>query len=117
MSLAKEINKRLDQILDMKAELIKLKKELNKGGKLKTLDGKPANKEDALQVVGQMMEDIYKEINSLTNNGKNVKEIFTNKYYINDAMQDKELVKQDRAKERNKSTDPNAEFIGWDENV
>jgi hypothetical protein len=117
MSLAKEINKRLDQILDMKAELIKLKKELNKGGKLKTLDGRPATKQEALKVVDGMMQDIYKEINSLTNNGLNVKDIFTNKYYINDVMQDRELVKQENSKERNKPTDPNAEFISWDENA
>lgn len=94
MSLAKEINKRLDQILDMKAELIKLKKELNKGGKLKTLDGKPATKQEALEIVDGMMQDIYGEISKLTNNGKSIRGVFDNQFYINDLLQDKEIVKK-----------------------
>lgn len=89
MSLAKEINKRLDQILDMKAELIKLKKELNKGGKLKTLDGKPATKEEALEIVEGMMQGIYDEISVLTNKGQNIRGVFNNQFYINDLLQDK----------------------------
>lgn len=89
MSLAKEINKRLDQILDMKAELIKLKKELNKGGKLKTLDGKPATKEEALEIVEGMMQGIHDEISVLTNNGQNIRGVFNNQFYINDLLQDK----------------------------
>ncbi len=89
MSLAKEINKRLDQILDMKAELIKLKKELNKGGKLKRLDGKPATKEEALEIVEGMMQGIYDEISVLTNKGQNIRGVFNNQFYINDLLQDK----------------------------
>ncbi len=89
MSLAKEINKRLDQILDMKAELIKLKKELNKGGKLKKLDGKSATKEEALQIVDEMMQSIYDEISVLTNKGQNIRGVFNNQFYINDLLQDK----------------------------
>ena len=89
MSLAKEINKRLDQILDMKAELIKLKKEINKGGKLKRLDGKPATKEEALEIVEGMMQGIYDEISVLTNKGQNIRGVFNNQFYINDLLQDK----------------------------
>lgn len=89
MSLAREINKRLDQILDMKAELIKLKKELNKGGKLKRLDGKPATKEEALEIVEGMMQGIYDEISVLTNKGQNIRGVFNNQFYINDLLQDK----------------------------
>jgi hypothetical protein len=89
MSLAKEINKRLDQILDMKAELIKLKKELNKGGKLKKLDGKSTTKEEALQIVDEMMQSIYDEISALTNKGQNIRGVFNNQFYINDLLQDK----------------------------
>jgi len=89
MSLAKEINKRLDQILDMKAELIKLKKELNKGGKLKKLDGKSTTKEEALQIVDEMMQSVYDEISVLTNKGQNIRGVFNNQFYINDLLQDK----------------------------
>jgi hypothetical protein len=89
MSLAKEINKKLDQILDMKAELIKLKKELNKGGKLKKLDGKSTTKEEALQIVDEMMQSIYDEISVLTNKGQNIRGVFNNQFYINDLLQDK----------------------------
>ena len=37
MSLQKDINKKLDQILDVKAELIKLKKDLSSGASMKNI--------------------------------------------------------------------------------
>jgi hypothetical protein len=39
-----------------------------------------------------MIDQIKEEINLLTNNGENVKDIFTNNYYINDSMQDREII-------------------------
>lgn len=95
MSLAKEINKKLDEIIDIKAELIKLKKELSSGAKLTNIKtGKPATKKDAVKVVEGMIEDLKTHLANLTNNGQNVRGIFDNEFYINDMLQDKQIVKE-----------------------
>lgn len=95
MSLAKEINKKLDEIIDIKAELIKLKKELSSGAKLTNIKtGKPATKKDAVKVVEGMIEDLKTHLSNLTNNGQNVRGIFDNEFYINDMLQDKQIVKE-----------------------
>ena len=61
--------------------------------KLKNLNtGESANKEEALRVVEGMVDQIKEELNQITNNGRNVREIFTNKFYINDMLQDKDIV-------------------------
>src|SRR6056300_1084498 len=101
MSLAKEINKKLDEIIDIKVELIKLKKELNSGAKMTNIKtGKPATKDDAVKVVEGMITDMEAHLAKLTNNGKNVRGIFNNQFYINDVLQDKQIVKE---LERNKT--------------
>lgn len=102
MNLAKQINQKLDEILNIRAEI-------------KAIGGSP-NK-DSLRLSDEMVNQIKGELNEITNNGLNVKEIFTNKYYINDVMQDRELVRIERSKERNRPTDPDAEFISWEENA
>lgn len=102
MNLAKQINQKLDEILNIRAEI-------------KAIGGSP-NK-DSLRLSDEMVNQIKGELNEITNNGLNVKEIFTNKYYINDVMQDRELARIERSKERNRPTDPDAEFISWEENA
>lgn len=102
MNLAKQINQKLDEILNIRAEI-------------KAIGGAP-NK-DSLRLSDEMVNQIKGELNEITNNGLNVKEIFTNKYYINDVMQDRELARIERSKERNRPTDPDAEFISWEENA
>jgi cell division septum initiation protein DivIVA len=101
MSLAKEINKKLDEIIDIKAELIKLKKELSSGAEMTNIQtGKPATKEDAVKVVEGMIADLESHLAKLTNNGQNVRGVFNNEFYINDVLQDKQIVKE---LERNKA--------------
>src|SRR6056300_312364 len=101
MSLAKEINKKLDEIIDIKVELIKLKKELSSGAKMTNIKtGKPATKKDAVKVVEGMIDDLKTHLSNLTNNGQNVRGIFNKKIYINDVLQDKQIVKE---LERNKT--------------
>ena len=101
MSLAKEINKKLDEIIDIKAELIKLKKELSSGAKMTNMQtGKPATKKDAVKVVEGMIDDLKTHLSNLTNNGQNVRGVFNNQFYINDILQDKQIVKE---LERNKT--------------
>ena len=130
MSLSKEINKKLDEIIDIKAELIKLKKELSSGAKLKNIQtGKSATKEDAVKVVEGMIDDLKAHLAKLTNNGQNVRGVFDNEFYINDMLQDQQIVKELEKKEaqiivdkkntnkrkRNKTDKkPNKDYDEWD---
>lgn len=101
MSLARDINKKLDEILDIKKELIKLKKELKSGAKLTTLaTGKTASKDEALEVVHGMIDDLKAHLNKLTNNGQNIRGIFNNEFYINDMLQDKKILKESRKRKK-----------------
>lgn len=77
MNLAKQINQKLDEL----HSLYKMQGILE------------ANKEDLR--FKQRIEQAESELNSITNNGQNVIDIFTNKYYINDTMQDREIAKQE----------------------
>ena len=101
MSLARDINKKLDEILDIKKELTKLKKELKSGAKLTTLaTGKTASKDEALEVVHGMIDDLKAHLNKLTNNGQNIRGIFNNEFYINDMLQDKKILKESRKRKK-----------------
>jgi len=66
MGLAQEINERLDAMLAL-------------GNDEKSLEAK---------------QTLIKELNKITGNGQNVREVFNNPYYINDMMQDKHIVQQ-----------------------
>ena len=74
--------------------------------------GEQINKKQALRAVEEMIDRVKFDLNKLTNNGKNVKGLFTNIYYVNDLMQDKQIVKQE---ERSKPTcgDEDVEYIPW----
>jgi phage I-like protein len=101
MSLARDINTKLDEIIDIKKELTKLKKELKAGAKLTTLaTGKTASKDEALEVVHGMIDDLKAHLNKLTNNGQNIRGIFNNEFYINDMLQDKKILKESRKRKK-----------------
>ena len=101
MSLARDINTKLDEIIDIKKELTKLKKELKAGAKLTTLStGKTASKDEALEVVHGMIDDLKAHLNKLTNNGQNIRGIFNNEFYINDMLQDKKILKESRKRKK-----------------
>lgn len=101
MSLARDINTKLDEIIDIKKELIKLKKELKAGAKLTTLaTGETASKDEALEVVHGMIDDLKAHLNKLTNNGQNIRGIFNNEFYINDMLQDKKILKESRKRKK-----------------
>jgi hypothetical protein len=57
--------------------------------------GEKQSKLDALNIVEGLIIDVKNELNQITNNGKNVREIFTNKYYVNDILQDKECLEEE----------------------
>lgn len=40
-------------------------------------------------ITDDTIENIITDLNNLTNNGSNVNDIFTNKYYVNDMSEDK----------------------------
>ena len=77
MNLARQINNLLDDILEInKVRDDKLKRGFSNSA-LDLTNGEITKKEQ--------------EINKLTNNGQNIRDIFTNDYYINDMLQDKEI--------------------------
>lgn len=90
MSLAKEINEKLDAILFIRSEMQRMDHDLDDDQVLNNIKtGEQTNKAQALEIVEGMINDIKKELNKITNNGLNVKNIFTNTFYINDFVQDK----------------------------
>ena len=81
MNLARQINNLLDDIL-----------EINKvrDNKLKTHRSK-LEQEDIEDLSYGEIAKKEQEINKITNNGQNIRDLFTNDYYINDVLQDKEI--------------------------
>jgi hypothetical protein len=97
MSLAKEINNRLDEILYMRKEMERMETDLKEGEPLKNITtGEKTDKEGAKRVVEGMIDQVKEDLMVLTNKGQNVRDIFTNKYYINDFMQDREILESAR---------------------
>jgi len=95
MSIAKNINNRLDDILAIRAEIRRMKAELSDDQTLLSQTGERMTKGEVIEFVEQTINTIKKDLNKITNNGENVKEIFTNKFYVNDLMQDREIRLQD----------------------
>ena len=94
MSLANNINDKLDEILKLRAEINRMKKDLNKNQTLINMKtGESATQEDALNIVEEIINQLKDDINELTNHGKNIRDIFTNQFYINDIMEDKRIVR------------------------
>tara|TARA_A100001035_G_C27784326_1_gene503502 strand:+ start:1081 stop:1419 length:339 start_codon:yes stop_codon:yes gene_type:complete len=90
MSLAKEINEKLDAILFIRNEAKRMDHDLDDDQVLNNIQtGEKTNKAQALEIVEDMINNVKNELNQITNNGLNVKNIFNNKFYINDFTQDK----------------------------
>ncbi|MGY8927078.1 MAG: hypothetical protein ACKVJC_07265, partial [Flavobacteriales bacterium] len=85
---------RLDEILSLRAEIKKMDAEITDDQVLNNLTtGEKTDKGGALRVVEAMIDQIKSDLNTITNNGLNVKEIFTNQFYVNDLLQDRECAK------------------------
>jgi hypothetical protein len=105
MSIAKDINDRLDQILKLRAEIEIMNLEISDDAVFSNIKtGEKTNKEGALEVVEDIINEIKSDLNEITNNGLNVKEIFTNNYYVNDFMQDREIARQIKEEEIKRNT-------------
>ncbi len=99
MSLANNINDKLDEILKLRAEINRMKKDLNKSDTLINAEtGEKATQEDALNLVEKIIDELKNDINELTNNGQNVRDIFTNNFYVNCNMEDKRIVRNNKRK-------------------
>ena len=95
MNLAKQVNKKLDEILNIRAEIDRMNKDLGSNGTLTNIQtGEKQTKEDALNLVNEILDQIKFDLNKITNDGQNVNDLFTNIYYVNDFMQDKEVSEQ-----------------------
>lgn len=100
MSIAKEINTKLDEIISIRNEINRMNHDLADDVSLKNMQtGEPTTKLEAIDIVEGMIIAIKEELNEITNNGQNVKDIFTNNYYINDTMQDREIAQEIKEKE------------------
>lgn len=108
MKLAKELNEKLDEIIEMRMELRRMNEDLDDDATLTNIQtGEPQTKKDAIELIEGLIQDIYAQINKLTNDGEDVNDIFTNKYYINDFMQDREIANANKQK-ANKKTPNNS---------
>lgn len=92
MSLAKEINSKLDEMLALKAESDRLMTEVDGRKKLvNSQTGEKVTKKKVLELAEAEINAIKNELNKITNNGKRAKGLFDNMYYVNDIIQDKLL--------------------------
>lgn len=93
MSIAKDINKLLDEMLVIRSEINRMRADLKSNQTLvnnQTGEKISANKIEEL--ANNEINEIKKELNKVTNEGKRAGNIFNNEYYINDMLQDKLLV-------------------------
>ena len=96
MSLAREINKKLDEIIVLKNSIEEFKKEIESGALVQNVEtGEEVSKEKALNKAQEIMNQIQSDLNKITNNGENIRDIFTNEYYVNNMMLDKEIREDD----------------------
>ena len=94
MSITRDINEKLDEILAIRTEITRMKKDLNNNEDLlNKITGEKCSKTDALDVVEKVIDGIKNDLSKITNNGQNCRDIFTNEYYINDPMEDKRIAR------------------------
>tara|TARA_R110000824_G_scaffold219227_1_gene406058 strand:+ start:463 stop:807 length:345 start_codon:yes stop_codon:yes gene_type:complete len=99
VSTAKQINNKLDEILLHNQTLIELEEDFKDSDfdLVEESTGEKVTKEIVLNKAQKIKDQIINDLNKLTNDGKNCRDMFTNPYYINDVMQDKEIAEQSRA--------------------
>jgi len=93
MSIAKDVNKLLDQMLTIKGEIARMRADLDANATLvnnQTGEKISANKIEEL--ANNEITAIKNDLNEITNNGKRVRGLFDNVYYVNDTIQDKLIV-------------------------
>ena len=104
MSLAREINKELDNILKIKAEMKRVSAEITDEEiftNVKT--GEKVRKKEVLETAHNMRIKSQENLMELIGDGSNIKDIFTNNFYINDFTQDKICAEEQIEETLNKS--------------
>jgi len=97
MSLAKEINEKLDRISFLKAGMEEMREEISADSVLTNIEtGDDMTLDKALACAQLAIDEVSTQLNEITNNGQNARNIFDNPYYVNDTIQDKVIVEQDR---------------------
>ena len=95
MTLAKEINEKLDAMISAMNDLRELEVEIDDDLEFENKEtGQIVTKEIVLNKGREDIDQIKADLNKITNNGKYVRNIFDNPYYINDAMQDKIIAQE-----------------------
>jgi len=93
MSIAKDVNKLLDQMLTIRGEIARMRADLDAN---ETLVNKQTGEKISANKIEELANNeitaIKNELNKITNNGKKATGVFNNVYYINDVIQDKLLV-------------------------
>ena len=90
MKLARQINEKLDEIISLNESIEAFNQEISEGGQVANFfTGEVVTKEKALNKAQEVRDEIISELKQITNEGQNAKDIFTNKYYINDSLMDK----------------------------
>ena len=103
MNLAREINNKLDEIL-LHQETLRELEEDYKDPDFDLVDektGEKVTKEIVLNKAEKIRLQIIEDLNKITNNGNNVRDIFTNDYYVNDVIQDKEIAERNKVNKFN----------------
>ena len=104
MSLAKQINQKLDEILALKEELATMESELPKDAVLTNKEtGDEMSVDDAVDIAHGVISKVKEDLSTITNKGQNVSDIFTNVYYVNDPMEDKRVAEKQMEKKLNKA--------------
>ena len=104
MSLAKEINLKLDEIIALKEELVAMEQEVPQDSILLNKEtGDEMTLDDAIGIAESVIDKVKEDLSAITNEGQNVKDVFTNMYYINDMMEDKRVAEEQIQKKLNKA--------------
>jgi hypothetical protein len=97
MTLAKEINEKLDAMISAMDDLRQLEMMPDEPLEFHNKEtGEKVTKEIVLNKGQEDIDQIKADLNQITNDGKNVKNIFDNQFYINDMMQDKVIADEIR---------------------
>ena len=99
MNLARQINNKLDEIL-LHQETLRELEEDYKDPDFDLVDEK-VTKEIVLNKAEKIRLQIIEDLNKITNNGNNVRDLFTNDYYVNDVIQDKEIAERNKVNKFN----------------
>jgi hypothetical protein len=98
MNLAREINEKLDAILRHNQERKAVELDFQDPDfTLNKVDtGEKVTKEMVLNKADEVYNIIVDDLNKLTREGKNCRDLFTNDYYVNDTSQDKLIAEEIR---------------------